>query len=276
VEDYTVGMRDINGKVVLITGGGRGIGRETALLFVQEGAKVVISDIDTESLASTEQKLLRHSSDVLAVQGDVSSRDDAERLLREIHERFGRLDVLINNAGITSRAVFEDTSLEVFEAIVRINFLGPVIMTKTVLPLIRASRGSIIFISSIAGLRGLPGAAPYCASKMVLKSFSESLRSELMDNGVHVGLIYLGFTQNDPEKTFYTGDGKLTILRQHKFSLTQVQVARGILKMIVKRRSVKVLSAIGKLIRLAYALLPRISELALAKRALKTDLYKTE
>ena len=275
-EDCTVGMRDIKDKVVLITGGGRGIGRETALLFVREGAKVVISDIDTEALASSEEKLLRHSSDVLAVQGDVTSHDDAERLFRKIHERFGRLDVLINNAGLSSRGVFAETSLEVFETIVRANLLGSVIMTKAALPLIRASKGSIVFISSIAGLKGLPGGAPYCASKMALKSFSESIRCELMADGVHVGLIYLCFTQNDLEKTFYAGDGTLTILRQYKFSLTQLQVARGILRMIVKRRSVKVLSALGKLIRVAYALLPRVSEYALAKRALHTRLYKTE
>ncbi len=235
----------------------------------------MVTDIDADALRSTEKKLLEITSDVLAVTADVTSHDDAARAAQEIEHRFGRLDVLINNAGMGSRSTFDDTSLEVFETIIRINFLGAVTMTKTMLPLIRSSKGSIVFISSVAGLKGLPGASAYSASKMVLKSFSESIRCELMRDGVHVGLIYLGFTQNDEDKRFYRGDGELTVLRPSKYNLTQRQVADALLRMVRKRQRLRVLSLFGKTVRIAYLLLPRISDLALAIGTYKSKMYKT-
>jgi short-subunit dehydrogenase len=148
-------------------------------------------------------------------------------------------------------------------------------MTKAAMPLIRASKGSIVFISSVAGLKGLPGAAAYSASKMVLKSFSESLRCELMREGVHVGLIYLGFTQNDPDKRFYRENGELTVLRPAKYSLTQSQVAAALLRMVTRRQRHRVLSLLGKTARIVYVLFPRISDLALAIGTYRSKMYKT-
>ena len=163
--------------------------------------------------------------DVLPVSGDVTSLEDCQNLIAQTISKYGQLDILINNAGKSMHGLFTDTNLDLFKTIMDINYGGSVTMTKLALPHLIKSNGSVVFISSVAGLKGLPYAAPYSASKAALKSFHESLRAEL-GSRIHVGILYAGFTENDPDKVKYNAAGELVPSTREKFAATQVDVAK--------------------------------------------------
>jgi short-subunit dehydrogenase len=172
------------------------------------------------------------------------------------------------------RGLFEDTDLELFHKIIDINFSGAVNMTKLALPLLIESRGSVLFISSLSGLKGIPGIAPYSTAKMALTGFSESLRAEVYQHHVHVGIIYVGFTENDKDKQIYLANGELIPLRRDKNSDTQVGVAKQVVKVVRRRKAVTYLTFIGKTANILYRLFPRLSGFLLRKFAMKNKGYK--
>lgn len=265
----------LNQKTAIITGGGKGIGREIARLFGQAGCQVVISGRDRQALNHTAAALAEGQVQVLPVAGDVTNFNDCQNLVNKTIEHFGHLDILINNAGMTMRGLFEDTDLDLFKKIMDINFGGAVTMTQLALPHIKKQDGSILFLSSIAGLKGLPAAAPYSASKMALKSLCESLRCEL--NGqVHIGILYVGFTENDPDKKMYNAKGALVPLKREKFSSSQVEVARTALRMVRFKKRQVVMTPLGKFANLAYAVFPRISEYLISKFARRSRMYAAD
>jgi short-subunit dehydrogenase len=172
------------------------------------------------------------------------------------------------------RGMFEETELSLFHKIIDINFGGAVNMTKFALPKIIESQGSVLFISSLSALKGIPGIAPYGAAKMALTGFSESLRAEVFQHHVHVGIIYVGFTENDPDKTIYAATGALIPLHRDKNNDTQQGVARSVLKALVKRRPVMYLTFPGKLVNVIYRLFPRLSGYLLRRFGMKNARYK--
>lgn len=290
-------LRDsLRGRTVLITGGGKGIGRETARLFAAAGCNLVISGRDDAALETvahtlrttggqtggqTLRQTLRQTGGpadgsegpaVLPVQADVTNTEDCRRLVEAAVERFGRIDVLINNAGMSMRGNFADTSLELFDKVIDINFTGAVHMTRYALPFLRAAGGSVVFVSSLSGLKGLPGIAPYGAAKMALTGFAESLYSELYRE-IHVGVVYVSFTENDPGKQMYAADGSTIPLKRDRNSSTQLDVARTIRRMVKRRQRRVVMTPLGKIAGLLFALFPRATEFLISRLAARSSMY---
>lgn len=267
-------MKNLQGKIVIITGGSKGIGRETAKIFAVLKTKVIITGRRIEELKKTSDLINSQFGYCDYFQGDVTNLDDCQRIISAVLSKYQKIDVLINNAGMSMRGMFEETTLELFHKVMDINFTGSVNMTKYALPSLIANQGSVIFISSLSGLKGIPGIAPYCSAKMALTGFSESLRSELYHHHVHVGIIYVGFTENDDDKTVYSATGDLVPLHRDKNNDTQLGVAQSVLKAVQKRKSVMYLTALGKVSQLLYRIFPRLSNYLLRKFSMKSARYK--
>ncbi|RIW15168.1 SDR family oxidoreductase [Algoriphagus lacus] len=236
-------------KVVVITGATSGIGEACAEVFGREGANVVITGRNSAKLEQTAVKLRSKNIKVLAILADAGSEADNKRMAEESLSRFGRIDVLINNAGISMRALFQDIDLEVFRKVIDTNFWGTVYATKFCLPAILESKGSIIGISSINGYRGTPARTAYTASKYAMNGFFESLRTEVMNQGVHVLVACPGFTSSNIRNNALTADGKSQgeSPRDEAKMMTPLEVAESILKATLKRKRDLVLTVQGKL-----------------------------
>ena len=260
-------------QVVLITGGGKGIGREIARIFGAAGARVAITGRDVDALNRQADEFCSLGYDVLAIPADVTDREACRAAVEQTVARFGRLDVLVNNAGMSMRGSFRETSLETFQTMMDINFTGAVSMTHYALDHLLAAQGSVVFVSSLVGLKGLPGVAPYSAAKMALTAFSESLRCELWSSGVHVGIVYVSFTENDPGKTMYDARGNRVPLVRDRNSSTQEDVARAVVRTTARRRRATVLTPLGKTAALFYTLFPALSERLIARFAARSGMY---
>lgn len=236
-------------KVVVITGGTSGIGKSLAFEFGRNGSKIVITGRDQEALLATAEELTAKQVAVHAVAADVTRADDNNRMAQEAIRVFGRIDVLINNAGISMRAIFEEVDPEVIRKVMDINFYGAVYATKSCLPEIMRNRGSIVGISSIAGFRGLPGRTGYSASKFALNGFLESLRTELLGTGVHVLTACPGFTASNIRRRSLTVDGSSQgeSPRAEEKMMTADECAVHIYKATVKRKRTLILTLQGKL-----------------------------
>jgi NADP-dependent 3-hydroxy acid dehydrogenase YdfG len=179
--------RSLQGKVVAITGGARGIGKATAQALVRKGAKVAIGDLDREIAEQTASEL---GSDTLALELDVTDRDSFEGFLDQVEERLGSLDVLINNAGIMPVGPFVDESDRTARVMVDINVHGVLYGMKLALPRMqRRGTGHLVNIASQAGKAGLPGIATYCGTKHFVVGASEAVRAELRDTEIEVSCV---------------------------------------------------------------------------------------
>ena len=236
-------------KVVIITGATSGIGEACAEVFGREGAKVAITGRNPQKLEQTALKLQSKNIEVLSILADAGSEADNQRMAAETLAHYGRIDILINNAGISMRALFQDLDLEVFRKVMDTNFWGTVYATKFCLPAILESKGSIIGISSINGYRGTPARTAYTASKYAMNGFFESLRTEVMKKGVHVLVVAPGFTSSNIRNTALTADGSSQgeSPRDESKMMTSEEVAEHILKATLKRKRDIVLTSQGKL-----------------------------
>ncbi len=153
-------------KVVIITGASSGIGKALAENFAERNAKIVLAARSLDKLKELESRLKVKASGILTVKTDVSREEDCMNLIKKTVEKFGAINILINNAGISMRAVFQDVDLSVIKQLMDINFWGTVYCTKYALPYLLKSKGSVVGVSSIAGYKGLPGRAGYSASKL--------------------------------------------------------------------------------------------------------------
>ncbi len=239
----------MNNKVVLITGGSSGIGKACALAFGKEGAKVVISGRNKERLDETIKTLESASIECIGVVSDVSSEDDCQKLINETVEKFGVLDILINNAGISMRSLFDECDASVITKVMDINFYGTVYATKYALPYIKQSKGSIVGVSSIAGYRGLPGRTGYSASKFAMQGFLEALRTELLKDDVHVLVACPGFTESNIRNTALIADGNAQgeSPRDEGKMMKAEEVAQHILKAVKRKKRSLVLTTQGKM-----------------------------
>ena len=247
---------------VLITGGTSGIGRACALAFGRAGYQVAITGRDAARLADTAAALTAAGVANLAVRADVGDEAAAERAVRETVARFGGLHVLLNNAGISMRARFQDADLEVIKQLMQTNFFGTVFTTKFALPHLLASKGSIVGISSIAGYRGLPGRTGYSASKFAMNGFLEALRLELLDQNVHVLTAAPGFTASNIRNTALAADGSSQgeSPRDEGAMMSSEAVADEILKAVQQRKRTITLTGQGKLVVFLNKLLPGLSD----------------
>jgi len=195
----------LKNKVVVITGASSGIGRALALEFASRGARLSLGARRTELLEQLRTEL--PGTEILIQKTDVSSETDCSLLIEETIRRFGRIDVLINNAGISMRALFEEVDLKVIRQVMDVNFYGTVYCSKYALPYLLKTKGSLVGVISIAGYAGLPGRSGYSASKFAIRGFLDTIRIENMKKGLHVLVAAPGFTASEVRKVALTTDG---------------------------------------------------------------------
>jgi dehydrogenase/reductase SDR family member 7B len=249
-------------KVVIITGGSSGIGRAMAEEFGRHGSRILITGRNAEELEKTVTELRARNIIISGFRSDVSKEDDNKRMAAEAMALYGRIDVLINNAGISMRATFEEVDLEVVKKVMDINFYGVLYATKYCLPEIKKTNGSIVGISSIAGYRGLPGRTGYSASKFALNGFLEVLRTELLKTGVHVLTACPGFTSSNIRKRSLTKDGSSQgeSPRNEQEMMTAEECARHIYNATVSRKRTLILTTQGKLAVFLNKWLPSVAD----------------
>ncbi|MDR0969484.1 MAG: SDR family oxidoreductase [Lentimicrobiaceae bacterium] len=249
-------------KVVVITGASSGIGEALAVEAAKQGAMVVMGARNVEKLQVLAEQIRTKGGQVTFVEMDVTQEEDCKRLIESAVTAFGRIDVLINNAGISMRALFEELDLSVLKKLMDTNFWGTVYCTKYAFPYILQSKGSIVGVSSIAGFKGLPGRTGYSASKFAMHGFLESLRTENLKKGIHVMIACPGFTASNIRNTALVADGTQQgeTPRDEDKMMSASAVAIHILKAIDKRKRTLVLTLQGKTTVLASKIIPGIAE----------------
>jgi len=192
-------IRKLSGTTAVITGATSGIGRETALQFARGGVSVVVAGRREERLRQLVSEIESTGGQALGVVTDVAEQTQVDRLIESAVEGFGRIDTLVNNAGVAFAGRFDQMTLEDFRRVMDVNFWGAVYASKAVVPRMREQRGGgvIINVSSIFGKRGMPFQTAYCASKFALAGFSEALRAEVMSNGIDVSTIFPGAVETE-------------------------------------------------------------------------------
>ena len=194
-------------KVIIITGASSGIGLATARLFAGMGAKLSLAARSIDRLESLASELTDDRSRILCVRTDVSVEEDCRRLIEETVRRFGKIDILINNAGISMRAPFLDVNLEVIKKLMNVNFWGTVYCSKYALPEILKSKGSIAGIISTAGYVAIPGRTGYVTSKYAIRGFLETLRIEHLNDGINILVFAPGYTASNVRNAALLADG---------------------------------------------------------------------
>ncbi|MEZ0541739.1 SDR family oxidoreductase [Fibrella arboris] len=264
------------GKVALITGSESGIGRETARELARQGACVMLNGLRAERLAETLNTFTEAGYVAEACVADVTCYVACQRLVAETIASFGQLDILVTNAGISMRAYFNDLDVDVFRAVCDSNIYGTVYPLKAALPHLLATKGCVTFISSISSLNGIPSGSAYCAGKAAVTNLAHTLRLEWHKTGMHVGVIHLGFTTNDPEKRVFAANGDPVPLahRPPRWQMSQAAVAKAIARHIHRRRSNTVLTGMGKLNATLSRFFPGLVDwIVLKSMKLRPELY---
>jgi short-subunit dehydrogenase len=192
-------------KVVVITGASSGIGKALAGEYASKGWNLVLAARRIERLIELEKKFKR--IEVLSVKTDVTVEEDCKNLIDSAIKRFGKIDILINNAGISMRASTIDVEMDVLRKVMAVNFWGTVYCTKFALPYLLESKGSLVGIMSVGGYVGLPARSGYSASKFAMRGFLDSVRVEHRRSGLHVLVAAPGFTASDIRKSALVADG---------------------------------------------------------------------
>ncbi len=241
---------DLKNKTVIITGASSGIGKACAESFAKRGANVVLGARQYVTLCQITDELERnYGIRALAVACDVSKEQDCQQLIQQATTAFGRIDVLINNAGISMRALFKDLDLVVIRNLMDVNFWGTVYCTKYALPELLKNQGSVVGVSSIAGYKGLPGRTGYSSSKFAMNGFLEALRVENLKTGLHVMLASPGFTASNIRKVALVKDGSSqgeTSMDEDKM-MSSEEVAEIITEGVLARKRTLIMTRQGKL-----------------------------
>lgn len=260
-----------NDKVAIVTGASSGIGFATAKELVKRGAKVVMASSNMEKLEQTAKSLIDIGYDVLSVKTDVSVEKDCMTLVDATINKYGRIDILINNAGISMRARFADMDLNVMRKVMDVNFWGTVYCTRYALDHLIKNKGSLVGVSSVAGFHGLPGRTGYSASKFAMHGFLETVRIENLKTGLHVMIIAPGFTRTNIRMTALTGNGSPQgeSPRIEERMMTPEYVAKWILRGIKKHKRNKIMTWIGRLTAFFQRITPELVDYAYYKAMLK-------
>lgn len=247
-------------KVVIVTGASSGIGEATAREFARNGSKVVLAARSEEKLSEIVKEIRADNCDAIFVRTDVSNEEDCKRLIKKTVEKYGTIDILINNAGLSMRASFLDVDLKVLHHLMNVNYWGTVYCTKYALPYLINRKGSLVGVSSVAGFHGLPGRTGYSASKFAMHGFLETIRIENLKKGLHVMIIAPGFTSTNIRKHALTGNG----LEQGESPKDEIKlmtpeyVAKWVLKGISKKKRNKLLTWDGRLTALFQRIVPEL------------------
>ena len=239
----------MNNKVIIITGGSSGIGKALALEYGRLGAHIVITGRNEVNLQEATEELKNMGISVIGIPCDSSLEKETRSMIKNVVDQFGRIDLLINNAGISMRSMFEDVSIDVLKTVMDINFWGTVYATQAALPYLKESKGGIIGISSIAGYRGLPVRSGYSASKFAMNGFLEALRTELLHSGVHVLIACPGFTASNIRNSSLNSEGNITgeSMREEEKMMSADEVAKKIIRAYQQKKKTLIMTFQGKL-----------------------------
>ena len=195
------------GQVALITGSGRGIGKATALALANEGANIVVNDIDEKLAKQTAEEIMKVGKRAIALKADVSKSDEVAGLVENSIREFGKIDILVNNAGVYPRAKLVEMSEKDLDNAINVNLKAVFLCTKAVLPhMIKQRSGKIICIASNFGILSAPGASAYAAAKAGVISFVKSIAKEVGQYGIRVNGISPGITWTDMIAQYFTMD----------------------------------------------------------------------
>ncbi len=236
-------------KVVIITGASSGIGKALAFEFAKYGSIVVLAARSVDKLNEIAESLNKKGFRAMAVETDVTSRESCQKLIEKTVKSFGGIDILINNAGISMKALFHETDVKVLEKLMNVNFWGTVYCSQFALNYLLERKGALVAVSSIGGFHGLPGRSGYSASKFAIHGLMECIRIENLKKGLHVLIVSPGFTSTEIRKKALLADGKEqgeSPRKEEKLVSPEI-VARKIIKKIINRRSYAIMTLTGKL-----------------------------
>jgi short-subunit dehydrogenase len=260
------------GKCILITGASDGIGAELARQLAAPGVSLALAARGLERLQVIERQCTEKGAQALAIRCDVAVEDDCRRLVAAAVERFGGIDILVNNAGVSGHAFFEEVEdFSWYETMMRVNFFGSLWCTRYALPHVKARRGLLVGVCSLAGRHGIPGRTAYSPSKFAQAAFFEALRTELMGSGVDVTVVFPGVVKTDIRIHGFGPDGKQAGVSglDEKGAMSVEECARKILFALEKRPRELVMTARGKIAQwvklVAPSLVDRIALAALKK-----------
>lgn len=235
-------------KVVIITGASSGIGEALAREFAKRNANLVLASRNIDKLNILANELEICGVEILTVQTDVSIESECKRLIAQTIEKFGKINVFVNNAGISMRAGFEELSLDVIRKLFDVNFWGTVYCSKYALPYLLKVKGSLVGVSSIAGYKGLPGRTGYTASKAAMQGLLEVIRIENMKKGLHVMVACPGFTATNIRFTSLTKDGAPQTYspREEEKMMSAEKVAKKIANGVINKKRTVIMTFEGK------------------------------
>ena len=253
-------MAKITNKVAIVTGASSGIGLAISRTLAQQGIKVVMAARNITKLKELEKELNDMNYDVTAIACDVTCSEDCKSMVSQTIAKYSRLDICVCNAGISMRSMFDDANLDVLHQLMDVNFWGAVNCIKYALPYIQESKGSIIGISSVAGIHGLPGRCGYSASKYAIKGFLETIRIENLKKGVHVMIAYPGFVSSEIRNSALTSDGSRQgkTPRNEDKMMTPDQASKIIVNGIIKRKREITMEYKGKISKIIKNIAPRL------------------
>lgn len=260
-------------KVVVITGASSGIGKALAMEYAHRNYNVVVAARNEECLKELSVELSRLGANVLVVPTDVSKESECKALISKTIEKFDRIDILINNAGISMRTLFSDLELFVIHKVMDVNFWGTINCSKFALPYLLESKGSLVGVSSITGYTPLPARTGYAASKYAIHGFLQSLRIEHLHTGLHVLIASPGFTESNIRKTAltYNGEQQGESPRPERQMMSSEKVAKLIAKAVEKRQRTLILTFMGKSLVLLYKFFPALVDRIIYKQMKKED-----
>jgi short-subunit dehydrogenase len=253
--------RNINNSVVIITGASSGIGLACAHIFYSEGAKLVLAARSEEIIKELANKFNANGEiRAIAIKTDVAIENDCKYLIEKAIEAFGKIDIFINNAGVSMRANFLDVNLDVLRKLMDINFWGTVYCTKYAYPHIMASKGSVVGISSVAGIHGMPCRTGYSASKHAVHGFLDTIRIETMNKGIQVMIVVPGFISTNVRKVALVADGSAQgeSPRDENKMMSPEELAKRIVKGIKNNKRYLATSYEGKFTPVVSLIFPRL------------------
>lgn len=261
-------IRDFTGRRMVITGASSGIGRSLAERAARRGARLVLAARSTSKLESLVQTLERGGAEAVAVTADVTCAADRERLLQTAIERFGGLDVLVNNAGIASFGHFADSSEAILRQIMEVNFFAPAELIRLAIPALREGKQpAVVNVASMCGRRGMPAWSEYSASKYALCGLTEALRGEMARFDIDVILIVPGLTNSDLPRHYLRNDGRARI--GHAGGMPTEEVAESILDAAARNRAEVVLGKEAKMILRLHKFFPNLLDWAICRNVRK-------
>lgn len=202
-------------KTVLITGASSGIGKACVLAFAREGARMTVTGRDPDRLEAAAVPAKEAGAEVLTLAGDLTDRPFRERLAKSAEERFGRLDALVNAAGIIGNGTLESTTLEALDAMWQADLVSLFHITQLVLPMLKASKGAVVNVSSVTGLRAFPGIMAYCIAKAAVDQFTRCAALELASSGVRVNAVNPGVVRTNLHRASGMGEEKYAAFLEH-------------------------------------------------------------